>query len=121
MAIIYGNFVTKRIQFRKDTLEEWTKNNPVLHSAEPAYITDTRQFKIGDGETPFNGLPAIASSEIFPYFVREANGTYEQRPPVNLAPNITWFGQSDATEHPDFVEYDPATGEGDIWINIQIQ
>ncbi len=96
------------------------EENPVLMQGEPGYILDTRELKIGDGKTRFNNLPAIASSEIFPYFVREQNGQYEQRPPVNIAPNITWFGQSDATEHPDFVEYNPVNGEGDIWIQISL-
>lgn len=53
-------------------------------------------------------------------FVREANGEYETRPSTKSVLNAIWFGQTDATQHPDFVEYDPATGVGDIWIEVEL-
>lgn len=46
-----------RIQVRRDTSANWTKNNPVLASGEPAYETDTGKFKIGDGSKNYTALP----------------------------------------------------------------
>ena len=45
-----------RIQVRRDTSANWTKNNPVLASGEPAYETDTGKFKIGDGNKNYTAL-----------------------------------------------------------------
>ena len=50
--------------------------------------------------------------------IREVDGQYMSRPPVDLLPNATWIGQSDATLHNDFVPFDPGTGFGDIWIEV---
>ena len=52
--------------------------------------------------------------------LREINGTYQNRPPEADFPNVTWLGQTDATLHASFVAYDPATGKGDIWIEINL-
>jgi len=52
--------------------------------------------------------------------IREVDGTYQERPPVEDFPNVTWMGQSDPMSHTDFVEYDPQTGHGDIWIEVNI-
>lgn len=46
-----------QIKFRRDTSANWTKNNPVLGQGEPAYETDTKKFKIGDGTTKYTELP----------------------------------------------------------------
>ena len=45
------------IQFRRDTAAAWTAANPVLASGEMGVETDTNQFKIGNGSTPWNSLP----------------------------------------------------------------
>ena len=44
------------IQFRRDTAAAWTAANPVLASGEMGIETDTNQFKIGNGATPWNSL-----------------------------------------------------------------
>jgi hypothetical protein len=44
------------IQFRRDTAAAWTAANPVLASGEMGVETDTNQFKIGNGSTPWNSL-----------------------------------------------------------------
>jgi hypothetical protein len=44
------------IQFRRDTAAAWTLANPVLASGEMGVETDTNQFKIGNGATPWNSL-----------------------------------------------------------------
>ena len=45
------------IQFRRDTAAAWTAANPVLASGEMGIETNTNQFKIGDGATPWDDLP----------------------------------------------------------------
>jgi len=45
------------IQFRRDTAANWALANPVLASGEMGIETDTDQFKIGNGATPWNSLP----------------------------------------------------------------
>jgi collagen type VII alpha len=44
------------IQFRRDTAAAWFAANPTLASGEMGIETDTDQFKIGDGATPWNSL-----------------------------------------------------------------
>lgn len=43
-------------QFRRDTAANWTAANPVLAEGELGLETGTKQFKIGDGTTAWNGL-----------------------------------------------------------------
>ena len=52
------------------------------------------------------------------HVVREVDGSYEGRPSEDQRRNVFWFGESDATLEADFVEYDPLTGNGDIWIEV---
>jgi hypothetical protein len=48
-------------QFKRTTAAEWTTKNPVLLVAEPGVETNTGQWKIGDGTTPWNDLPYATS------------------------------------------------------------
>jgi len=48
------------IEFRQDTAATWAARNPVLGPGEPGYARDAGTFKIGDGVTAWNSLPAIA-------------------------------------------------------------
>ena len=45
-----------QIKLRRDTSANFTSKNPVLGIGEPAYETDTRKLKIGDGTTAYNDL-----------------------------------------------------------------
>jgi hypothetical protein len=45
------------IQFRRDTAANWAAANPTLASGEMGIETDTNQFKVGNGSTPWNSLP----------------------------------------------------------------
>jgi hypothetical protein len=45
-----------QIQVRRGTVAEWAANNPILAVGEMGYETDTKQFKIGDGVTPYGSL-----------------------------------------------------------------
>lgn len=50
-----------RIQVRRDTSERFTSFNPILAEGEPAYETDTKKIKMGDGSTYYNDLPYLDS------------------------------------------------------------
>lgn len=45
-----------KIQLRRDTSLNWTRNNPVLALGEPGLETDTDYVKYGDGSTTWNNL-----------------------------------------------------------------
>lgn len=49
------------IQLRRDTAANWASNNPTLATGEIGLVTDTGQFKIGNGSTAWNSLsfPAL--------------------------------------------------------------
>ena len=47
-----------RVQFRRDTAENWKKYNPVLMEGEMGLVTDNpNQYKMGDGTNNWNDLP----------------------------------------------------------------
>jgi hypothetical protein len=50
---------TVRFQLRRATHSQWDTANPVLLMGEPAYSTDVRQLKIGDGTNPWSALAYI--------------------------------------------------------------
>ncbi|MBW4061183.1 hypothetical protein HJC99_01255 [Candidatus Saccharibacteria bacterium] len=45
-----------QIKWRRDTVSNWTSNNPTLAQGEPGFETNTAKFKIGDGSTAWNSL-----------------------------------------------------------------
>ena len=45
-----------QIKLRRDTSANFTSKNPVLGVGEPAYETDTKKLKIGDGTTAYTQL-----------------------------------------------------------------
>ncbi len=47
---------TYTILFRRDTSENWEKENPILAYGEPGYDKDTGMLKIGDGVTRWKAL-----------------------------------------------------------------
>lgn len=49
-----------QIKLRRDTSANFTSKNPVLGIGEPAYETDTKKLKIGDGTTAYNDLAYFA-------------------------------------------------------------
>ncbi|MBR4972857.1 MAG: succinylglutamate desuccinylase/aspartoacylase family protein [Clostridia bacterium] len=58
---VYGD---ARFVLRKDTLENWQTENPVLLEGEPSYVTDgedNKKIKLGDGITPWNDLAYFSS------------------------------------------------------------
>tara|TARA_R100001163_G_C5064288_1_gene201843 strand:- start:936 stop:3227 length:2292 start_codon:yes stop_codon:yes gene_type:complete len=49
------------IQFRKGTLAQFNSVNPVLASGEPGYAIDAGMLKVGNGVTPWSGLPGFGT------------------------------------------------------------
>ena len=49
--------MANRIQLRRDTAANWTRENPILSQGEPGLETDTNKIKYGDGSTSWAGLP----------------------------------------------------------------
>ncbi len=49
-----------QIRLRRDTSANFTSKNPVLGNGEPAYETDTKKLKIGDGTTAYTSLAYFA-------------------------------------------------------------
>jgi hypothetical protein len=49
-----------QIKLRRDTSANFASKNPVLGIGEPAYETDTKKLKIGDGTTAYNDLVYLA-------------------------------------------------------------
>lgn len=53
----------KPIQFKRGTAEAFWAKNPVLLAGQPAFETDTKKLKIGDGITRYNALPYIGDGK----------------------------------------------------------
>ena len=47
------------ILLRRDTFKNWLKHDPILEEGEPAYITNIKRMKVGDGKSTFSELPVI--------------------------------------------------------------
>ena len=45
------------VQLKRDSLEQWQRNNPILRAGEMSYVTDLGKCKIGDGVTHWINLP----------------------------------------------------------------
>mgnify|MGYP007135736441 CR=1 FL=1 len=56
--------IKTRFKIRRGTSDEWKEVNPILLAGEPGYATDVNIFKIGDGVTPWNKLPAVAGDTV---------------------------------------------------------
>jgi hypothetical protein len=54
--------MAQQIQLRGGTAAEWSAANPVLAEREMGVVTDTQNYKIGDGVTAWNDLPAFQLS-----------------------------------------------------------
>lgn len=54
--------MAQQIQLRGGTAAEWALANPILAEREMGVVTDTQNYKIGDGVTAWNSLPAYQLS-----------------------------------------------------------
>lgn len=48
--------IIRKILHRVDTAQNWHTSNPILEEGEMGIVRETRQFKIGDGFTPWDDL-----------------------------------------------------------------
>ena len=83
-----------KIQFRQDSLVNFTNDNPILAQGEPALIIDTREFKIGDGQTPFNSLGSFAQAAAGINDVPDTNDLYVRKREPNESTG-TWVSISE--------------------------
>ena len=51
--------MTTTLRIRRDTATNWTTVNPVLGAGEQGWESNTSKMKIGDGTTPWTGLPYV--------------------------------------------------------------
>lgn len=65
--------VAAKFIYRKATAAEWTASNPILANGEPGYVTDSKQFKIGDGVTAFDSLQFYPNATALNAAVTTAN------------------------------------------------
>lgn len=56
--------VQTKIFLRNDTAANWTTNNPTLGKGQIGVEIDTKKFKFGDGQTPWNTLGYGAGADI---------------------------------------------------------
>jgi len=56
-----GGSTTRKnlIQYRRSNTATWTSVNPVLSEGEPAYDTDLKELRIGDGTSPYASLTPL--------------------------------------------------------------
>ena len=50
-------------RLKRATEAQWLEVNPILALAEPGFVQDKNQLKIGDGVTPWKELPFIEGAE----------------------------------------------------------
>jgi hypothetical protein len=62
------------IQTRRGTAAAWASANPVLAAGEPGFVTDTADFKIGDGVTAWNSLKTAGNGTYLAAIMPEAYG-----------------------------------------------
>ena len=58
-----------KIQLRRDSETNWNNSDPVLAEGEVGVNLDTNGFKIGDGQTPWTGLPYAQDSNALGTYV----------------------------------------------------
>lgn len=58
----YPRYIT--IGLARCTFEQWAEYNPVLYPQELGFITDTKEFVLGDGKTPFKDLKRYKFAEV---------------------------------------------------------
>lgn len=59
-----AEMIKHEYQFKRGTAQRWIEVNPILKQGEPGFEYDTGKLKIGDGFTPWAGLPYINDSGV---------------------------------------------------------
>ena len=78
-----------QIKLRRDTAANFTSKNPVLGVGEPAYETDTKKLKIGDGTTAYNSLGYFSMTDEFATYREKYGAPSDSVPVVNTGNSIT--------------------------------
>lgn len=58
-----SNKINSRFQIKRDTAENWEKNNPILASGELGFDTTTNSMRIGNGTSHWLDLPQWITRE----------------------------------------------------------
>lgn len=121
--------MSHRLQFRRDTHENWIKYNPVLMEGEPAFEIDTHRMKVGDGihayleleyeigigniSNELGGSETIASSQKFVTELYNSGYKYigiikPNEKPISLIgwEKIFYAAVEEGVYHPDFGQLD---------------
>lgn len=78
-----------QIKLRRDTAANFTSVNPVLGLGEPAYETDTKKLKIGDGTTAYNSLSYFSMTDEFATYREKYGAPSDSVPVINTGNSIT--------------------------------
>ena len=78
-----------QIKLRRDTSANFTSKNPILGAGEPAYETDTKKLKIGDGTTAYNSLAYFTMVDEFATYREKYGAPSDSIPVVNTGNSIT--------------------------------
>jgi len=74
-----------RLKLRRDTANNWESVNPVLAEGEPGFELDTSRIKIGDGESTWNNLGYLRSTELIDHIYDEVpHPVYDDGPSLTL-------------------------------------
>jgi hypothetical protein len=57
---------------RRGLASEWYNANPVLRAGEIGFSIDTQTFKVGNGSTPWLGLPTFPNRDIIAQMIADA-------------------------------------------------
>lgn len=85
------------IKFRRGSAAAWAASNPILMPGEPGYETDTRIYKVGDGNSAWADLPRYMDERAVEARIREILGNVDEEPVTNLQQHVT-----DPTPHPAY-------------------
>jgi hypothetical protein len=108
------------VEYRRDTVDNWSRLNPILKVGEPGLIIDSsnvpQAMKIGDGVTSWNDLPFFntepSSSQNIPNILvkRDSQGSFA----ANVITAQTFLGNTNSAK--SFLVTDGVTDSGSITI-----
>lgn len=78
-----------QIKLRRDTSTNFTSKNPILGIGEPAYETDTKKLKVGDGTTAYNSLAYFVMADEFTIYREKYGAPSDSTPVINTGNSIT--------------------------------
>ncbi|NBO99243.1 MAG: hypothetical protein EBU90_03830 [Proteobacteria bacterium] len=93
-----------KIQFKRATEAEFVANSTVLASGEPAWATDSKTLKIGDGSTNWSALSGVATAGGVP-----ANLVYSTTTGIGTASGVTNIVQISQSGFNNLGSYSPST------------